>query len=214
MPVKATVAATAVVPDWVQLAEGHFVDDFVILGRRMDPLSTTDPLPLVIGPGARIRSHTVIYEGNRIGAGFQSGHGVLVREQNEIGDDVSIGSHSVIEHHVTVGRGVRIHSNCFIPEYCVLEEESWIGPCVVMTNARYPKSPGAKHNLRGVIVERGAKIGAGAVLLPGVRIGAGALVGSGCVVTRDVPPLMVVAGNPARTIKNIQDIPDYQQPPS
>jgi len=208
------IATTAVVTATVQLGEGSFVDDFVVLGRRMNPLGDEAGAPLVIGERARIRSHTVIYEGNRIGANFQTGHGVLIREQNDIADDVSIGSHSVIEHHVKIGRGARVHSNCFIPEYCVLEEEAWIGPCVVMTNARYPKSPDAKRNLRGVIVERGAKVGAGAVLLPGVRIGSGALVGSGCVVTRDVPPLMVVAGNPARAIRNILDIPDYQHPPS
>ena len=206
------IAASAVVPAWTQLAEGHLVEDFVVLGQRCDPLGDRPALPLIIGANARIRSHTVIYEGNRIGARFQTGHGVLVREENEIGDDVSIGSHTVIEHHVTIARGARIHSNCFIPEFCVLEEECWIGPCVVMTNARYPKSPNAKLNLRGVIVERGAKIGAGAVLLPGVRIGAGALVGSGCVVTRDVAPCVVVAGNPARTIKHLNEIADYQLP--
>lgn len=205
------IAATAIVAEWANLAEGHFVDDFVVLGRQVDPLAHRPALPLRIGSGARIRSHTVIYEGNRIGARFQTGHGVLIREENEIGDDVSIGSHTCIEHHVTIAKGARIHSNCFIPEFCVLEEDAWIGPCVVLTNARYPKSPGAKQNLRGVIISRGAKVGAGAVLLPGIRIGEGALVGSGCVVTRDVPAFAVVAGNPARALRSVKDIPDYQE---
>ena len=72
-----------------------------------------------IGHSANIRSHTVIYAGNLIGQGLQTGHGVLIRELNQIGDNVSIGSHSVIEHHVQIGHGVRIHSNVFIPEYSI-----------------------------------------------------------------------------------------------
>jgi len=56
----------------------------------------------VIGDGAVIRSHTVIYAGNRIGRGFQTGHGVMIRESNTIGDEVSIGTGSVIEHHVVI----------------------------------------------------------------------------------------------------------------
>ena len=56
----------------------------------------------------------------------------LAREQHQIADDVSIGTHSIIEHHVTLGRGVRIHSNAFIPEFTVIEDNAWIGPNVVI----------------------------------------------------------------------------------
>ncbi len=182
------------------------VGAFVVLGEPFDAqVSTTT----VIGEGARIRSHTVIYAGNRIGAHFQTGHGVLVRELNTIGNNVSIGSHSVVEHHVTIGNNVRIHSQAFVPEYCVLEDDAWIGPCVCLTNARYPRSTGVKEALKGVTVGRGAKIGAGAVILPGVVVGAGALVGAGAVVTRDVAPGAVVAGNAARVLKQVKDIPEY-----
>lgn len=163
-----------------------------------------------IGANANIRSHSVIYAGNVIGRNFQTGHGVMIRELNQIGDNVSIGTHSIVEHHVVIGNGVRIHSNVFIPEYCVLEDECWIGPAVVMTNANYPRSKNVKENLKGAIVEKGAKIGAGAVLLPGVRIGRNALVGSGAVVTRDVEENGVVVGNPSRLINQITNIPDYQ----
>ncbi len=83
-------------------------------------------LQTTIGPGAVIRSHTVVYAGNSIGRDFQTGHGATVREQNTIGDAVSIGTGSVVEHHVTIGDGVRIHSQAFIPEYSVLEELCWI----------------------------------------------------------------------------------------
>jgi acetyltransferase-like isoleucine patch superfamily enzyme len=182
------------------------IGPYVIVGEPSQGREPGD-LPTLIGNDAVIRSHTIIYCGNRIGSGFRSGHGVLIREENEIGDDVSIGSGTVVEHHVRIGNGVRLHSNVFIPEFSVLEDGCWIGPNVVLTNAKYPRSPRVKEELAGPHVERGAKIGANATLLPGVRIGRDALVGAGSVVTKDVPAGAVVAGNPARIIKQLQDLP-------
>lgn len=199
---------TALVAAHVQLGPGCRVGPFVIVG---EPAHGQDPAgaPTSLGPGCVLRSHSVLYAGNRIGAGFQTGHGALIREDNVIGEGVTVGSHSVVEHHVQIGDGVRIHSNAFVPEYSVLEARCWIGPGVALTNARYPQSPGAKGNLQGVRIESHARIGAGAILLPGVRVGARALIGAGAVVTHDVPAGAVVAGNPARLIKLLRDIPDY-----
>ncbi len=195
----------------VSLPPDAELDDFVVLGRAPRGYQPGE-LPLILGPGCVLRSHTVIYAGNAIGAGFQTGHHVMIRESNTIGDRVSIGTQSVIEHHVSIGDGVRIHTQVFVPEYSVLEEGCWLGPNVVITNARYPQSRGVKDRLTGAHIEAGAMIGANATLLPGVRIGAGALVGAGAVVTRDVPPGVVVAGNPARIINRVDQIEVYIPP--
>lgn len=163
----------------------------------------------MIGDNALIRSHTVIYGGNVIGDNFQTGHGVLIREENRIGDNVSIGSHSVVEHHVRIGNGVRTHSQVFVPEFTVLEDGCWIGPNVVLTNARYPLSKGAKGSLKGPTIRSRAKIGANATVLPGIVVGANALVGAGAVVVKDVPEGKVVAGNPAKIIKDVAALDVY-----
>jgi len=190
----------------VTLGEGAVLEDFCIVG--VPPRGATDgEHATTIGGGAVIRSHTVIYAGNVIGRNFQTGNKVNIRELNTIGDNVSVGTLSVIEHHVEIGDNVRIHTQAFIPEFSVLEDGCWIGPNVVFTNAKYPLSPGAKHSLKGPIVRKGAKIGANSTLLPGVVIGENALVGAGSVVVRDVPDGAVVAGNPARVIRQVSELP-------
>ena len=182
----------------VEMGKECIVEDFAVIGA---PVMGEETNPrTIIGDGAVIRSHTVIYAGNVIGRGFRTGNKTNIREFNRIGDDVSIGTLSVVEHHVTIGNGVRIHSQAFIPEFSRLEDGCWIGPNVVLTNARYPNSPRTKEHLEGVVVGRGAVVGANATLLPGIELGENSLVGAGSVVSRDVPPHRIVAGNPARPI--------------
>ncbi len=192
----------------VHLGAGTEIGAFVILGVPPRGRAPGD-LETRIGARGIIRSHTVIYAGNVIGDDFQTGHGVVIRELNEIGNDVSIGTQSVIEHHVRVEDRVRIHTNAFIPEFSILGAGSWVGPNVVFTNARYPLSPDAKANLKGPRLLPGAKIGANATLLPGVVIGRNALVGAGAVVVHDVPDGAIVVGNPARVIGNVSSRSAY-----
>lgn len=193
----------------VDIGQDPEIGDYVIIG--LPPRDeAAGSLITSIGPHAIIRSHSVIYAGNKIGAQFQTGHGVLIRECNEIGDHVSIGSHAVIEHHLRIGNGVRVHSCAFIPEFSILEDDSWVGPNAVFTNARYPRSPDAKRDRKGPHLRVGARVGANATLLPGVVIGSHALVGAGTVVVDDVPDGKVVVGNPGRIVRDINELSAYQ----
>jgi acetyltransferase-like isoleucine patch superfamily enzyme len=192
--------------DNVDLGEGSSIEDFCLIGTPPRGKRNGE-LPTTIGAFAVIRSHTVIYSGNVIGHDFQTGNKVNIRESNHVGNNVSVGTLSVIEHHVEIADNVRIHTQVFIPEFSVLEDGCWIGPNVVLTNARYPLSPGVKDQLAGPVVRRGAKIGANSTILPGVVIGEYALVGAGSVVVRDVPAGAVVVGNPARVVRHISELP-------
>jgi acetyltransferase-like isoleucine patch superfamily enzyme len=191
---------------WVRLGRDVDIGLYVIIGQPFRGMKEDEGLT-EIGDQAVIRSHTVVYAGTRVGAGFQTGHGVLVREKCTIGVNVSIGSSCVVEHLVIIEDDVRVHSQAFLPEYSRLERGCWIGPNVVLTNAKYPQSPNVKSELRGPWICSGAKIGANATILPGLKVGRNALVGAGSVVTQNVPAGAVVAGNPARIIKSISELP-------
>jgi len=198
------IRKTVIILKNVKFGKNPKVGDFCIIGEI--PRGKGGRLKTEIGDNTLIRSHTVIYAGNKIGNNFQTGHGVLIREENEIGNNVSIGSHTVIEHHIKIGNNVRIHSNTFIPEYSVLEDNCWIGPGVVFTNVLHPLCPKAKKCLKGPTIKKGAKIGAGSVLLPDVTIGENSLIGAGSVVVGDIPDGVVAIGNPAKVIKKIKDL--------
>lgn len=189
------IASTAIIHPNVILGDNVVVEDYCIIGSSNEQKET------IIGNNAIIRAGTIIYSGNIIGDNFQTGNKANIREDNEIGNDVSIGTLSVIEHHVKIMDNVRIHSQVFIPEYTILHDEVWIGPNVVITNAKYPKHSDAKNNLQGATILKNAKIGANCTILPAVEIGENSLIGAGSVVTKNIPSNSVVVGNPAQVIK-------------
>jgi acetyltransferase-like isoleucine patch superfamily enzyme len=129
----------------------------------------------------------------------------------EIGDGTKIGSFVEIQKGARIGRNCKVSSHTFICEGVHLEDEVFVGHNVNFINDKYPRAtaPGgelqteADWQVEPTIVRRGASIGTGATILGGLEIGARAIVGAGAVVTKNVPPDSIVAGNPARIIKTI-----------
>ena len=194
------IASSSIIHDNVDLGSNVVIEDYCIIGL---PFKGYKGERTTIGDNAVIRAGTFIYAGNQIGCQFQSGNKANIRELNKIGNNVSIGTLTVIEHHIVIEDGVRIHTQVFVPEYTVLEQDCWIGPNVVITNARFPKHPNVKNELKGAYIRRNAKIGANSTLLPAVLIGENCLVGAGSVVTKDLPDGVIAAGNPARIMRKI-----------
>lgn len=187
----------------VTIGKNPVIDDSVLLG--VSPRGKKGG-KLIIGDNAVIRSHSVIYAGTRVGNNFETGHGILLRENNLIGDNVSIGSHSVVEADNRIGNNVRIHSNCFIPEFVIIEDEVWISPCVTILNILHPPCPRSSDCAKSVRVKRKAKIGGNVTIGPRVTIGQGSLIGMGSVVTTDIPDNVLASGNPARVIKPMAEL--------
>jgi acetyltransferase-like isoleucine patch superfamily enzyme len=130
----------------------------------------------------------------------------------EIGDESKIGTFVEIQKGAKIGSRCKISSHTFICEGVTIEDEVFIGHNVTFINDRYPRATSATGQLQteadwacvGTVVKRGASIGSSATVLCGVTIGENAVVGAGSVVTKDVPPGAVVAGNPARILKKVK----------
>jgi len=147
----------------------------------------------------------VLYAGSQVGDGFETGHNVVVREDNAIGTDVKVWNNSVIDYGCVIGDRVKIHSNCYVAQFTTIEDDVFIAPGVSLANDPHPGS--ATHLcMRGPTIKAGAQIGMNATVLPFVVVGERSLVGAGAVVTRDVPPGMVVVGNPARVLKPVSEV--------
>jgi len=127
----------------------------------------------------------------------------------QVGDDTKIGAFVEIQKNASVGRRCKISSHTFICEGVRIEDGVFIGHGVTFINDTYPRATNSVGELQTesdwkvepTVVKRGASIGSGTTVLSGVVIGENAMVGAGSVVTKDVPPNAVVAGNPTRLLR-------------
>jgi len=153
----------------------------------------------------------------RIAADVRLGEGVVVHDFAnlygcEIGDGTRVGTFVEIQRGARLGRRCKIQSHTFICEGVTLEDRVFVGHNVTFINDLYPRAttPGgelqsaADWTCVSTLVKNGASIGSSATILAGVVIGENAIVGAGSVVTRDVPPDTVVAGNPARVLRTLE----------
>jgi len=129
-----------------------------------------------------------------------------VRERVTIGDDVVVGRGSLVENDTTIGAMTKIQADAYITAYSTLEEHVFIAPCVVTTNDNWMGRTEKRFgNIKGPTIRRGARVGGGAILCPGIEIGEDAFIGAGAVVTKDVPPRVVVVGSPARVLRDVPE---------
>ncbi len=153
----------------------------------------------------RIADDVVLGEGTRVHA-FVNLYGCT------IGPGSRVGAFVEIQRGAHIGGNCKIQSHTFICEGVVIEDEVFVGHGVMFINDRMPRATTPDGALQTetdwqcqtTIVRRGASIGSGATLLGGIVIGEQALIGAGSVVTKDVPPRAVVAGNPARILRTLE----------
>jgi len=117
-----------------------------------------------------------------------------------IGNDVNINDHVFIENDVVVGNRVTVKSGVQLWDGVRLGDDVFVGPNVSFTNDHFPRSKQYPEKFLQTIVNSGASLGAGSVILPGIRIGHKAMIGAGAVVTRDVPPYAIIVGSPGRIV--------------
>jgi acetyltransferase-like isoleucine patch superfamily enzyme len=207
--VSAEIAATAIVYPGTVVGEGCRILDYAVVGKQpaLSPRSTArqeELPPPELGPGTIVSTGAVVFAGSRVGARVIVGDQACIRERCELGDDVVVGRGSLVENDTTVGARTKIQAMAYITAYMTVEEDVFIAPCVQTSNDNFMGRTERRHELRrGPTIRRGARIGVGAVLCPAVEIGEEAFVGAGTVVVKDVPPRVVVVGNPARVLRDV-----------
>ena len=161
-------------PDLVQLGPGSAIDPGVLVGYRTG--RAIAETRLVIGPSARLRSGTVIYAGSSFGANLETGHNVVIREQVSAGDRFQVWNSSTVDYGCTIGHGVKLHTNVYLAQYSVLEDDVFLAPGVTVANDLHPGREYSRKRMRGPYLRRGAQIGVNVTLLPYVTVGEGAIV--------------------------------------
>lgn len=135
--------------------------------------------------------------GAQVGAGTKVWHIAHIRSSATIGEECVIGRNVYVDANVVVGSRVKIQNNVSVYQGVTIEDEVFVGPCVVFTNDLRPRAQNPDWKITPTLVRRGASIGANATLVCGIEIGEYAMIAAGSVVTKDVPPYQLVAGNPA-----------------
>ena len=205
------VAPSAIVYPGTVLGEGCKVLDNAVVGKQptLSSRSTAkreELPPAELGAGTVVSTGAIVFAGARLGERVIVGDQACVRERVTVGDDVVIGRGSLVENDTSVGGGTKIQAMAYITAHSTLEEDVFIAPCVQTTNDNFMGRTEQRHALvKGPTIRRGARVGGGAVLCPGVEIGEEAYVGAGAVVVRDVPPRVVVVGNPARVLRDVPE---------
>ncbi len=196
----------------VTIGDSCTIFDGAVIGRPPKAAGTTtrhvnsEPLPLSIGAGSIIGANAVLYTGITIGANVLIGDLASIREGCQIADQAVVGRGVLVMYDTTIGERTRIIDGAIITGNMLIESDVFIGPGVnsVNDNDVYLKRFGLESfEVRGPTIRRFALIGTGANLAAGVEIGMGAIVAPSAMVTRDVAPWTVVAGVPAKPMREI-----------
>jgi acyl-[acyl carrier protein]--UDP-N-acetylglucosamine O-acyltransferase len=192
----ASVGPFSIIHGDVEIGDGATIDGHCEIGY---PTPLAEGRPLVLGRGARIRSHSVFYQGSSFGEGLVTGHRVTVRELTTAGRSFQIGTMADIQGHCEIGHHVRTQSSVTIGQKSRIGNFVWLFPGALLTNDPTPPS----DELLGVILEDYVVVGVKATLLPGVRIGRGSFVAAHSLVGTDMVAGSMVSGSPAKRLCDV-----------
>jgi len=201
-----TIYPNVVIEDFVEIFEG------AVIGKPPANLKTfarkvpQDLKPTKISKGCIISPHAIIYTDVEIGEETFVGDHASIREQCRIGKRCIIGRNVTINYNTRIGDYTKIMDGTHLTGNMVIGSNVFISALVSTTNDNTFGLMGYDDKLiRGPVIEDHVKIGAGAKILPAIRIGFGSIVAAGAVVTKDVPPMKLVMGIPARIVRDLNN---------
>jgi UDP-2-acetamido-3-amino-2,3-dideoxy-glucuronate N-acetyltransferase len=189
------------------IGAGCVIEDHAVLGKRprlaRRSAARGDFGRLELHERVSVGAGAVVLAGASIGEEVIVGDQSFVRERSSVGAGTLIGRGSVIDNDVSVGARASLQTNVYLTAFSVVEDDVFIGPGAITTNDDSMARHGPRAPLRGAILRRACRIGAGALLRPGVEVGEEAVVAAGALVTRDVPARALVMGAPARVVREV-----------
>jgi len=193
----------------VRIGDSTQIGDGAVVGK-VPTLATSSTLskrvdgPTAIGKRSILGTGSVVFAGTTLGDDVLVGDGAIVRERCWVGPGSVVGAGCIVENDTRIGARCKVQAGAYVTAYTTLEDDVFIAPMVVTTNDNFMGRTEKRHAIKkGPTVRRGARIGAGAVLLPGIEVGEEAFVAAGSIVTRDVPPRTLVMGGPARPVRQV-----------
>ena len=206
---KATIGKNVRIGDDTVIFDNVIIEDNVIIAHHCiigEPLNDYYSNPgyenpvTVIGANSLIRSHALIYAGNKLGKNVSTGHRINLRENNLIGHHTVIGSSADIDGNVTIGNYCRIYGSVAIAPYSKIGNYVFIYAHVIMTNDPYPPSDDHK----GCTISDYTQVAAHATILSGVKVGSNCLIGVNSVVNHHIADFSLVMGDPAKVVMDIR----------
>ena len=197
-----TIGEYVVVHENVEIGDGCTIQDHCVLGVKGPRTSE----PLLLGPGATIRSHSVLYEHSTIGPKLETGHHVVIRERSTIGENLRIGNFSDIEGDCRIGDFTRFHGYVHIGKGSEIGHFVWV---FSFSNAATDPLPPSELSYP-VTLGDGSVVCLGTILMPGLELGKGAFVTAGSRPSGKVPVGAVVSGAPGRIQFHVSRLLDLE----
>ncbi len=207
----------AVINDNVELGDNCVVENNVTLGHPLgnSHLDKNYENPkTIIGKNSIIRTNSVIYCGVRFAENVETGTNVVIREHSSFDSGTFISTLAQVQNNSTVGRNVNIRTNAHITANMIIEDNVFVGAGVVTTNdnklLRKEDRTRIQENqeqvvLQGPVLRKGARVGSNCTILPNVEIGEGSIIAAGSVVRKSIGAQSIAGGNPAVTIRKLQE---------
>ncbi len=203
-----------VIHDNTTIGDNVRIDDNTVIGKRPmkaanSAVTKDDELPpCTIASDCIIGTTVVIYRGCNIGEKVLVADLSTVRENVNVGKKTIVGRGVAIENFCNIGSYVKLETNVYITAHSDVADRVFVAPCVATSNDNYiGRTKDRFENFKGVIIKKGARIGVNATILPGKTIEEDSLVAAGALVSRDVPSKKIVAGMPAKVLR---DVPEEQ----
>jgi acetyltransferase-like isoleucine patch superfamily enzyme len=202
MDIATNIHDTAIIHKNVKIGKNSIIEPFAILGIK-DRFHPTEQV--LIGDNAFIGSRCTVYDNVTAGNHFDISDQTTIFYNNRFGDYCRIGPKAVIKNGCVLGNNVRVNANVFLEEV-IIGSNVFIGPGVIFTDDFHPPCPKRCECVPKTVVEDHVSIGANASIAPGITIGHHTQIYLGAVITKNVEPYSVMAGSPARKVKDFREL--------